>query len=145
MEEQKCAVFLYRWCYPNNWVMMMQIQEIGTFPSSGVERASIIHLCTRVKIQNVIKYYWVSTYLDSILRKVSYETDSFKVTTEATNTDELEVFRSTTPCACKTNTKMIQILSTLTWNIRQDGRSLLMLIWHDLLFTIKKAINNTIT
>ena len=74
------------------------------------------HTSTRVKIQIIIKNTSTTTlaftYLDPILRKVSYETDSFKVTTEATNTDELEVFRSTTPCACKTNTKMIQSLRT---------------------------------
>ena len=94
---------------------MMQIQEIGTFPSSGVVVcASIIHLLES-KYRSSSRSSTLAlafTYLDPILRKVSYVTDSFKVTTEATNTDELEVFRSTTPCACKTNTKMIQSLRT---------------------------------
>ena len=95
---------------------MMQIQEIGTFPSSGVVVcASIIHLLEskyRSSSRSSSTLALAFTYLDPILRKVLFESDSFKVTTEATNTDELEVFRSKTPCACKTNTKMIQSLRT---------------------------------
>ena len=49
--------------------MMMQIQEIGTIP------------------YQVVCYVFVSIIVVTAIR-----------TTEATNTDELEVFRSTTPC-----------------------------------------------